>query len=274
MNIGINRNISELEYHAFPAISKSTLWKFAKNPAKWHKTREIPFVQTDAMIWGSLVDCLILQPHELAKCFSVSPFSDFRTKDAQTWRKSQLNPVITSETLNEASKAAELVKGHHFAGALLDGADTQVSCVGPLKSIGVGKCRLDLVPQGEFADTLVDLKTTNSLDKMPSTIADFGYHVQAAWYLDLYNLCTSEKRDRWKLIFQESSAPYEIAVVELDRADIAIGRAWYLTALEQWRHSIETGHYPSPWDDEVKIIGLPYWAKRGAAGQDGFGGSA
>ena len=274
MNIGINRNISELEYHAFSAISKSTLWKFAKNPAKWHKTRYEKFKPTREMTWGSLVDCQILQQHEIYNSFILSPYRDFKTKDAQIWRDAQVSEIVKQSDIDESVIAAELVKNHHFAGALLDGADTQVSCVIPINSGGLGKCRLDIVPQGEFADSLVDLKTTNSLDKMPSTIADFGYHVQAAWYLDLYNLCTGEKRERWKFIFQESSAPYEIAVVELDPADIAIGRAWYLTALEQWNHSVETGHYPSPWDDEVKIIGLPYWAKRGAAGHDGFGGEA
>jgi hypothetical protein len=81
MKPGINQNISEADYHAFEAVSKSTLWKFAKNPAKWHRERGHAFEQTPAMVWGSLVDATLLQPEEIDKCFAVSPYAEFRSAE-------------------------------------------------------------------------------------------------------------------------------------------------------------------------------------------------
>ncbi len=41
-------------------VSKSLLWEFARNPKRWLKSP--PKVVTEAMKWGSLVDCLLLTP--------------------------------------------------------------------------------------------------------------------------------------------------------------------------------------------------------------------
>ncbi len=267
MKEGLNYGIPEAVYHAFPAVSKSALWRFAKNPRKWYLTKDEPNAPTAAMTWGSLVDCLILQPHELPACFAVSPHADFRTKAAQEWRDSQTVPVVTLAQVEEARRAASAVTGHHFAGAMLQGAITQLSAVASgIEDVTgerfLGKCRLDVVPDpgGPFSDWIVDLKTTQSLSKIPATIAEFGYHVQAAWYLDMFNVASGQERARWGFIFQESEAPYEVAVVELDPDAIAKGREWYLKALSQWCQSHKTGNFPNPWDDEIKVVNLPKWA--------------
>lgn len=267
MTEGINYGISEADYHAFSAVSKSKLWAFAKNPHKWLLTKDAPMSPTASMIWGSLVDCLVLQPHELSECFAVSSFPDFRTKDAQLWRDSQTVPIVTRAQVDEAKMAAELVANHHFARMMLDGAKTQVSAVASGTEGGtgekfLGKCRLDIVPDktGVYRDWLVDLKTTQSLSKLSNTIADFGYHVQAAWYLDMFNAASGEERTRWGFIFQESESPYEVAVVELDSDAIAKGREWYLVALEKWCHSHKYNMFPNPFDDEIRVIQLPKWA--------------
>lgn len=264
---GINRNIPEAAYHAFPAVSKSKLWAFAKNPHKWHATKDVPMSPTASMTWGSLVDCLILQPHELSACFAVSSFADFRTKEAQAWRDSQTVPVVTLAQVAEAKRAAEVVTNHHFARMMLDGAQTQVSAVvsGIEDGTGerfLGKCRIDIVPDraGAYGEWLVDLKTTASLSKLSNTIADFGYHAQAAWYLDMWNAASGEDRTRWGFVFQESEAPYEVAVVELDQDAISRGREWYLAALEKWCRSHKYNSYPNPFDDEIRVVGIPKWA--------------
>lgn len=267
MKPGINHGISEADYHGFSAVSKSQLWAFAKNPHKWAALRGQERASTPAMDWGSLVDCLILQPGELSKCFAVSPHAEFRTDVAKAWKAAQTGTVIKAAELAEAEKAAAIVREHHFARMMLDGAMTQVSAVASGKESGtgerfLGKCRMDIVPSlsGPFGDWLVDLKTTSSLSNLERTISDFGYHVQAAWYLDMWNAASGQDRKRWGFVFQESDAPYEIAVVELDQDAIARGREWYLNALEAWCLCHKTNNFPSPFDDEIRVISLPKWA--------------
>ena len=163
MSPGINRNISEADYHAFSAVSKSKLWAFAKNPHKWALTKNIPMTPTASMTWGSLVDCLILQPHELSACFTVSSFADFRTNEAQPWRDSQTTPVSTLAQVAEARKSADAVRAHLFARMMLAGSETQITALADGIDPETGakficKCRLDIVPdrEGAFGEWLVD----------------------------------------------------------------------------------------------------------------------
>src|SRR5690606_41376800 len=93
MKLGINYNVSEADYHAFPAVSTSTLFAFAPNPRRWHLTKDLPRNPTDSMAWGSLVDCLLLQPAELERRFAVSPYQSDSTKEAEAGRDPQTLPI-------------------------------------------------------------------------------------------------------------------------------------------------------------------------------------
>lgn len=269
MKIGINHNVSEADYHAFPAVSKSTLFAFAPNPRRWHLTKDLPRNPTDSMAWGSLVDCLLLQPAELDKSFAVSPYQSYRTKEAQAWRDAQTLPIIDETMIEEARQAVDAARQNRFVAEIMDGAELQVSLLLNVDNPDYGpafpaKCRIDIVPakDGPHGDSLVDLKTIDSLSLMSQRINDFCYHGQAAFYLDSFNTVTGEERHRWKFIFIERKFPFEVAVVELDQEDIADGRDWYCDALKKWAECQQTNHYPSPWEDEIKIISRPFWAKR------------
>jgi len=52
-------------------VSKSMLWKFAKNPRRYRDSP--PMTITDAMRWGSLVDCMALTPDRFASSYAITP---------------------------------------------------------------------------------------------------------------------------------------------------------------------------------------------------------
>ena len=170
---GIHFGVSEAEYHAVGhaqgVVAKSLLWKFAANPYVWKYGP--PQEVTPAMDWGSLVDCLALNPERLDEDFVVSPYDEFRTNEAKAWRAAQTKTVIKQAELSRACLAAAKVKNNPFAANFLNGANTQVSivCNGIEPQTGMGfraKCRLDIVPRKSF--WLVDLKTTGKpLTKIP-----------------------------------------------------------------------------------------------------------
>jgi len=266
---GIHFGVSESDYHAIGhaqgVVSKSLLWKFAANPYVWKYGP--PQDVTPAMDWGSLVDCLALNPERLSEDFVLSPYDNYKTKEAQVWKACQLRTVIKQAEFDRANKAASAIVTNPFAADFLYSADTQVSVVCDGVDVETArpfraKCRLDIVPRN--SEWLVDLKTTGlSLSKIPNLISDFGYHVQAAFYLDLYNLVTGEKRDRWAFIFQSDTEPFEVAVVELDPKDIEAGRAWYQNALALWCRCERDQNWPSPWENEIKLVSRPAWARKG-----------
>ena len=258
MNEGIHHGVSEKEYHALSweqgYLSKSVLWPFAQNQFKWKNGPEKK--ATDAMRWGSLVDCLLLTPSALNRDFAVSTFSDFRTKEARAWRDSETRTVITQDEKDEALKAVEVLRSRKDIAEILKGSQTQVSLIrefGNLKQ----KARLDILPSGDYLDCLVDLKTTGNLEKVAYTVREFGYHMQAAWYLDLWNKLSGENRDRFLFIFQESSPPYDCGIWEISKDYIEAGKDAYMQALGYWMDWRKTGVIKSPYEHGIITLEKP-----------------
>jgi len=169
-----------------------------------------------------------------------------------------------------ARQAVESINANPFAAEILAGATVQAAVVCEATEPETGtpclvKGRLDIVPSssGAYRDWIFDLKTCASLGKIESSIADFGYHAQAGLYLDLYNNAAqvSHKRTRFGFVFGESEDPYEVAVVELDPADIQAGREWFAKALALWCRCRRDNHFPSRYEDEIRVVSRPKWAK-------------
>lgn len=309
-------------------ISKSLLWDFAKNPLRWLLSPEKEV--TEAMKWGSLVDCLALTPERFKDSYKVQPESysskpekyilttdcpvewNGRQKDCRVWKtekEAEGFTVLTPEQLAKASeekpwnwnsttcqewrdalppeveclskfqlmeaeKAAKILCERPEFSEMMQGAKTQV---GMRFDFGAGlhgiegftapaKGLIDIVPDinGEWGSYLVDLKTTRNLDDMDQierTIYNFGYHAQAALYLDMWNAITGDEREGFMFVFQLSTDPYEVAVIELDEEAIIAGREWYLDAVTKWARVVTSGKWESPWDG-VRHAGLPGWAKK------------
>jgi hypothetical protein len=298
-NVGIHPGISPADYFAphkgnveDRMVSKSLLWDFAANPLRWllSPEREV----TDSMKWGSLVDCLTLTPERFKDSYRVQP-STYLSKESvkkdapmiekpwnwnsnycKQWRDELPAGVecISELQMREADQASvALYKREEFREMMLN-AQTQV---GMRYDFGArlhgidgftvrAKGLIDIVPDinGDWGSYLADLKTTKTLDdieQVERTIWNFGYYAQAALYLDMWYALSGEDRNKFVFIFQLSSPPYEVAVVELDENAIIAGREWYLGAVRKWAETVTTWRWASPWDG-VKVAGIPAWAAK------------
>jgi len=215
-------------------LSKSSVYElYASSLYKW---RYFPrqYASSPAMTWGSMVDAILTcSPAEFDAQFISSPYESFRTKEARIWREEQQDEgrtVITPEMHANANAAATVLKcKHKYAAGMLEKSKTQVVLMNQVthpsvdRSVNV-KGLVDLAPEGE--PFLCDLKTTADFGAggFEKTIAKFGYHVQAGLYLHLWNAqFPDDQRDRFQIIWQDSSAPYEVAVTEIPQTDIADG---------------------------------------------------
>lgn len=113
-------------------------------------------------------------------------------------------------------------------------------------------------------DRLADYKTTASAapEHVAKSIYNFGYHMQAAWYLDAAAAVGAEA-DMFLLVFQETVPPYLVNVVQPDDTAIHIGRQANRRALETFRDCTTSGVWPG-YSDGIELIGLPGWAERDA----------
>jgi hypothetical protein len=74
-------------------------------------------------------------------------------------------------------------------------------------------------------------------------VMNYGYDVQAAHYLDTWKAATGEER-RFRFVFQEKTAPYELCVVELGSDSLTMARKKVARAREIWRLCLEDDHWP------------------------------
>ena len=127
--------------------------------------------------------------------------------------------MIDKESLGALEKMKKRWDNHPSIQMIMHGAETQVAVYG--EHLGV-KCRtmLDIVPSkdGPYGDALADLKTTNTTNKFGfrSKCYSFGYHVQAALSLSLYNQQTGEKRNRWLVPAVKNEPGYRAVVFEFE----------------------------------------------------------
>jgi hypothetical protein len=242
-------------------VSKSLLWDFHKSPFKWRHGSQRE--SSKAMELGTLIHAATLEPETFEDLVVVSPYPDFRTKEAREWKIDQmgLGKIITSE--EEFGKIKEIatvvLDDYHLN--FLAFYKTEMAVFGKIGDTDI-KGLIDLVPDG--LDCLVDLKTTSSFDSLDSiqrTIVNRGYHWQAALYLDLWNAASGEKRTRFVFCFVEVDAPHETAWVEISENLLDIGRAGYMNAVAKWQTCIATNHWPKQIEG-IAIIETPKYIQQ------------
>jgi len=145
------------------------------------------------------------------------------------------------------------------AGEWIDACDTQVLVSGEYTAqnglVIPVSCLIDFAPRfgTVFEDMLGDLKTCNCAHHIifGREAFKYGYHLQAAFDLDLYNAATGQERTTWAFLIQESFSPWEVNRCiygqELEMGNpglIEMGRMQYTRLLELYADAVASGHWP------------------------------
>jgi len=245
------------------AVSKSLITDFITDPGTWKAIKKKE--TTASMGFGSLVDCLLLEPDKFDTRYTISPYPDFRKKEAQEWKAEMQAAgveIVTEDRMADAHECTQAVYNHQDAYALCRDARTQVAFRHPTRHGIASKGLIDIVPTA--SDTLVDLKTCSqtALENrraLQRHIYEWGYHIQAGAYLDGWNIATGEERSRFKFIFVTNSAPFRCAVVELPLAAILLGAQQYQSGIARFVDCLQRNEWPSQWDGVVELD-LPEYA--------------
>ena len=244
-------------------LSKSSLWELTRcSLYKWRYAP--PKAPTDSMSRGSLIDILALTPEMESEMVAVLPFKDLRTKEAREWKAEaeQEGLVVTKEEdMETARQAAEVLTSKCEGSAeLLAKSGKQVVILGQRRGANL-RGLVDIAPAGERY--LADLKTTAnfSLEGFGKTIATFGYHLQAALYLELWNgQFPDDQREGFHFVWQDVNPPYEVCITEMSAFDLAAGLdlADWLTGRIVW--AALYNQWPMLEQGRVPMVGRPMWA--------------
>lgn len=174
--------------------------------------------------------------------------------------------VLTAEESEQVIGMHDSLMRNDLVCSILYGAKVETSGVWMDSETGVlCKYRADII--NEKHRIVADLKTTRdgSPQRFPKSIYDFGYHIQAAHYLEgvrAHGIDVAE----FVLIVVEKEPPYSVSLFRINDQDIegrvsAInrGRADRLAMLEIWRACRARNHWPD-WGEEIIDIDLPRWA--------------
>ena len=261
---GLHPNLSQQEYRLLDAIGKSDLDLIAKSPAHFKcAVRE----ETAAMALGSAVHCAVLEPTRFATDYVVAPECDKRTKAGkEQWAEFEAanagKIVLGMEDgmLCHYLAQSVLSHGHGLAAQLLVGAMPEVSALWSDAEFNVRcRARFDALTPGGW---IIDLKTTTDASPrgFSKSVANFRYHVQAAWYLDGYQIATGgDLPVGFLFIAVEKTPPYAVALYELDAESVDHGRMVARRDLARYANARDLDHWGG-YQEGIQTLSLPRWA--------------
>jgi hypothetical protein len=266
MKPGINFNIPASDYHQAPGVSNSMLKQLSRSPAHLVEYLAHPPEQTPAMLMGSILHQMVLEP-ELPEFWRVKPSGmDGRSKAGREWMESGGSaPVVSWDDYQRIRGMVSSVSSHNTAQLALGMGNAEVSVFTRFDLGGVvdRKCRIDFVND---AGSLIDIKTTE--DARPEAFArtawNLKYHMQAAYYLDCWNAARPEgdaEKTNFVFVAVEKDPPYAVAVYDLSPDAISQGRSEYIKLLQLYMECRDTNTWPA-YPPEVQTLDLPRWAKQ------------
>lgn len=221
--------MTNAEYHANSAVSKSDLDLINRSPAHYRYVKDNPGVQTAAMLLGSVLHKLVLEPETFDAGYAVCPAVDRRTKAGkevyQTFISSLHEGVeaITDDVYKTVQAMAAAVKSHPIAAKLLQCGQAESSYFWEENGVEC-KCRPDYLRAD--IKCVIDLKTTQnaSPESFVKSAYDYRYHVQAAWYLRGLRACGIDV-ENFIFIAVEKEPPYTVCVYTADELMIKLGNS-------------------------------------------------
>jgi hypothetical protein len=257
----LRTSISSEEYHKHPAAGSSNLKKILRSPAHYKYDVDRLSKQTAAQEFGQWIHLAVLEPEVFKERAVIWPqFAGKGSKAmTETWRQEQEGKIILKlEEMEIIEGIRNSIERHETARRLLVNGNVEESFFWQDAQTGlVCKCRPDSWKEG----LLVDLKTTVNAgpQEFPKVIANMGYHLQAAYYLDGVSAVLGEEFKKFAILAVEKEPPYAVATYVLDDATLEVGRMLYRRALRILRDCKLRNHYPG-YPDYPVPISLPTWA--------------
>lgn len=264
------RDVSRATYESWPYVNQSTLKEAARSCLARARYKQLhPEAPTSAQELGDHMHHAILEPRVFDENYAQLPDVDRRTNAGKAaWAKwEEENPgkiglksddwILVRDMVravwegpNTTARALLTAKGANELSCVWDDAQSGLRCKG----------RIDRFTSFEGGSVVVDVKTAidASPDGFARAAARFGYHVQAAFYLDGL-AALSPKQRRFLFLVVEKNPPYPVACYELGLPEIEEGRAQYREVLERWKFAEQNGLWPA-YPLEIVPLSLPKWA--------------
>lgn len=276
-NDGIYARVSEQVYHGDRASLSSSGARLLTPPSVpelfRHNLDEPPKPKPQydfghaahKMVLGEGGDLFVLDPrvHGRTKDGQVAqkPSATSMWKAAEAKARKQGKSCITKDQMEIAQLMAGRVFAHPLAGKLLQTGSAEMSGYWHDDATGT-RCRFrpDFIPDTRGRFVLVDYKSAVSANPVAfrKSAGDYGYHQQAAWYLDGVREVELSDDAAFLFIVQQKTPPFLVSVVQLDPEDIELGRRQNRVAIDTYARCVAENRWPG-YGDGIHTVGLPPW---------------
>lgn len=224
--------------------------------------------ESDALILGRAAHHLLLGEDDFSTLFIARPdkWDSWRTGDAKKWKAEQEaegRTVLLPAQLETIRGMARSLAAHPLIDAGILNGSIEQTIAWKCKETGIWlKARPDAIPNdsGDFAD----LKTTADIGTsgLARTIADNGYHMQAALIAGGWHALTEKDIASFSFVFVEKTPPYCVRIVTLRDEDLARGERQNLIAIKKFAECMASGEWPGPGSADAEYLGLPEYVQK------------
>lgn len=240
------------EYHAdTSALSCSMLKPILTSPAHFRLALGAATSESQAMVFGTLVHQLLLEPGKLGSHVAVFPgiadgrdaaYKAFRTTNAQCGRI-----VVDEPTFAKAMTVAEKVRATRYRGRPLGRFIEESRCEAtiyftePATQLRL-RARLDAI----HPDITFDLKTTRygCGHAFARSAVDLHYDMQAALYSIARRCVEGGTSKPFVFIAAESNAPHSTSTLDSGDSFLENGLAKFKWALAAYKACVQCGAWP------------------------------
>lgn len=269
-NFIISESLPNPAYHSQSwALNHSRMVSLVKHPPariKWDSDHVKE--GTDAMRFGSAAHSMIL---EGGKDTVVTQAASFRTKAGKEEKKKieEENRIpITPDENRVLCDMRAAIEADPYISALIGGgvSEKSIFCRDGFRWVRI---RPDLLYVRDNDVVCVDYKTCTdaSAEGFARNAYDYGYHQQAALYIDVLEKLYPCREVTFLFVAQEKTAPYLYNILELDPQDVELGRILNGYALRIWESCAAAEKWESYTTGQINSLSLPGWARSRAEQQ-------
>jgi hypothetical protein len=260
------------QYHALDSVSHSRLELFRSSKRSYkavYVEKTLTREQTEAMLLGSIVHAITIEPLEVNRLYTVAPNVDRRTKSGkETWSEFIAScpgkTVVEADMMRKALDIANAIKANSVFRDLFDSSchvERPVFWKCPVTGLD---CRAKPDIHKLPSNIVVDLKTCTSASPggFASSAARYGYGRQAAWYQWGCEIAYPEYgKPNFIFIAVSTKEPYEVGIYELSEWDLNRSRMQNEIDLAELAECMRTGNWEARHESNVMTLSMPKWAE-------------
>jgi exodeoxyribonuclease VIII len=195
---------------------------------------------------------MILEPEKILDSLHIINANDFRTTAARQERDAALaqgKSVLLTSELAHVEEMVQTYNKNPLVKQYITGGKAEESIFWVDTDTGeLCKCRPDYMTD----DYIVDVKTTEDLDKFERSVFRYNYHVQAAHYLNGTNL------NKFYILALSKQPPFDVEMYLLSDELIEEGKDICKKAIATLATCRITDNWPNKYGQHVKLLERTY----------------